>query len=63
LKLPQLIISIFLGLLGLTMIVNSLGNFQLSNLASIIIGLALVLIGFAGIFLYFRGKRAKKPIG
>ena len=56
----QLVISIFLSLLGITMIIHFDSSSKIAGIATIFIGVILVGIGAAAIYMYFKGKHARR---
>ncbi len=59
-KSAQPLIAVFLGVLGIIMIINFFGNYDISGFVSLFIGIALVLICVGGIVLFFKGRKSKK---
>jgi len=60
LRTPQLIICVFLGMLGITMIIHFWGNWGLAAIVSDIVGIALIVIGVFSISLFFRKRMMKR---
>lgn len=60
---PQLIICVFLGMLGITMIIHFWGNWGLAAIVSDIVGIALIVIGVFSISLFFRKRMMKRIKG
>jgi len=60
LKTPQIIICIFMGMLGITMVIHFWGNLGPSAIVSDVVGIALIAIGVFSIILYFRQRLKKK---
>ncbi|GEM_PF-3485970 len=59
-KPTQLIISIFLGLLGITMILHFDSSSKITGIATIFIGMVLIGIGAAGAYMYFKRKHINR---
>jgi hypothetical protein len=55
-KTPQLLIMMFLGMLGIAMLIHCWGHYTLADIISDIVGVALMLIGILSFILYLRQK-------
>ena len=55
-KTPQLVIMLFLGMLGIAMLIHCWGHFSLADIVSDIVGVALMLVGILSFILYLRQK-------
>ncbi len=56
-KMPQLIMGIFFGMLGLAMIIHFWGDFGIKAIVSDLVGLSLVLMGTFNFYMYIKQRR------
>ena len=59
-KTPQIIIMMFLGMLGIAMIIHFWGEFTVSAIISNIVGVVLILIAFISFIQFLRQKKDEK---
>jgi len=59
LKTPQLIICVFMGMLGIAMVIHFWGDLGLAAIVSDVVGILLIAIGVFSISLFCR-QRIKK---
>ncbi len=59
-KTPQLIIGIFIGMLGIAMIIHFWGRLGISAIISDIVGLTLIVVGIITFVQYIRQRNSAK---
>lgn len=60
-KTSQIIIMMFLGMLGIAMIIHFWGEFTISAIISNIVGVVLIVIAFISLTQFMRQKKDEKP--